>query len=228
MPKLREMHINVHTQYGDQVLVMDEKKAKSIAEHYFIAPEVHERICWLLLVDMSINLDVNGISPFSVSDQIRHLESGWDKGNHMKKATQFMHPPLYPLWHQHYFSAHFLARNIYEEFQRKGNGEKIIREIFDPKKSETVTQEMINEMSHRTTVELFEKRANESRSTGEWLVYAVHDEKKYYLCMATHTSPDTNPDQSIYEKLKLVCRMQFPFLEPFASDRTLDSLCPLD
>ena len=87
---------------------------------------------------------------------------------------------------------------------------------------------MINEMSHRTTVELFEKRANESRSTGEWLVYAEHGGKKYYLCMATHTSPDTTPDQSIYEKLKLVCRMQFPFLEPFASDRTLDSLCPLD
>lgn len=224
MPKLRELHLNVHTQFGEQVLVMDEDKAKLIAEHYFIAPDVHERICWLLLADMSINLDVNGISPFSISDQIRHLESEAGRGSHMKKATQFMRPPLYPLWHQHYFSAHFLARNIYEEFKRGGNGEKIIREIFDPKNSDVVTQEMINELSHRTTVELFEKRANESRSTGEWLVFAEYGGEKYYLCMATHTTPD----QAIYEKLKLVCRMQFPFLEPFASDRTLDSLCSLE
>lgn len=224
MPKLRELHLNVHTQFGEQVLVMDKDKAKSIAERYLIAPDLHERICWLLLADMSINLDVNGISPFSISDQIRHLESEAGRGSHMKKATQFMRPPLYPLWHQHYFSAHFLARNIYEEFKRGGSGEKIIKEIFDPQKSDVVTQEMISELSHRTTVELFERRANENRSTGEWLVFAEYGGEKYYLCMATHATPD----QTIYEKLKLVCRMQFPFLEPFASDRTLDSLCPLD
>lgn len=224
MPKLRELHLNVHTQFGEQVLVMDEDKAKSIAEQYFIAPDVRERICWLLLADMSINLDVNGISPFSISDQIRHLESVAGRGSHMKKATQFMYPPLYPLWHQHYFSAHFFARNIYEEFKRGGSGEKIIREIFDPRKSDVVTEDMIKEMSHRTTIELFEKRANENRSTGEWLVFAEYGGEKYYLCMATHATSD----HAIYEKLKLVCRMQFPFLEPFASDRTLDSLCPLD
>jgi hypothetical protein len=218
MPKLKELQVAVQTQQGAQTFLMDENKAKSMAESYFIAPDVYERICWLLLVEMSINLDVNGVSPFSISDQIRYLESDSNRGTQMKRATQFLRPPLYPLWHQHYFSAHFVAKNIYEEFKRRGKGRKIIEEIFDPKKSEIVTDGMIRELSHRTTVELFEQRASESRSTGEWLIFSEHEGVRYYLCLATHATPD----QQIYEKLKIICRMQFPFLEPFAADRSID------
>jgi hypothetical protein len=224
MSRLKELQITAKTQQGTQSFLMDENKAKSMAENYFIAPDVYERICWLLLVEMSINFDVNGVSPFSISDQIRYLESDSNRGTQMKRATQFLRPPLYPLWHQHYFSAHFIAKNIYEEFKRGGKGRKIIEEIFDPKKSEIVTVEMIRELSHRTTVELFEQRASESRSTGEWLIFSEHEGVRYYLCLATHTTPD----QQIYERLKIICRMQFPFLEPFASDRSIDDYFAID
>jgi hypothetical protein len=222
MPELKELEITIPKQQGDQKFLMNKENAKLLAESFRIGSDVYERVCWLLLVDISFNFGVNGINLFSISDQIRYLESESNSGNHMKRATQFTRPPLHPLWHQHYFSAYFLPKNLREEFKRGKKGQKIIEKIFDPNKSEFVTEEMINEFVHQATLGLFEQRARESRTTGEWLIFAEHKGLKYYLCMATHTMDD----QQIYERLKIICRMQFPFLEPFASDRSVDESFP--
>lgn len=45
--------------------------------------------------------------------------------------------------------------------------------------------------------------------TGEWIVYAKHEGKNYYLCLG---KPHEN---NTYEKIKMVIKYDFPFLQLF-------------
>ena len=89
-----------------------------------------------------------------------------------------------------------------------GRLERLVDEIFDPNDSPVVTEKMINELAHRASVESFEQRASDGKLTGEWIVFAKHEGKNYYLCLATHRTSD----QSIHNKIKAVCWREFPFL----------------
>ena len=48
-------------------------------------------------------------------------------------------------------------------------------------KSSVITQDMIDELSHRVTHEAVESRDKDGKITGEWLIFAKHDGKNYYL-----------------------------------------------
>ena len=202
--------LRVHV--GDSVKEIKHEQLVDFADLTGLNTLAPNRCSWLLVADMLVNLEVNGIDPFHIVQEIKALE---DKSqlSHAKPETQFKHPPLYPLWHKHYFSAHFLPHNLHAELNRGGKLEKLVNEIFDSNKSPIVTKEMINELSHRVTHETFESRAKEGRVTGEWLVFAKHNEENFYLCMATHDKGD----HAIYEKLAYACKRQFPMIEPFAS-----------
>lgn len=72
---------------------------------------------------------------------------------------------------------------------------------------------MVNELSHRVVVESYEKRAMEQKLTGEWIVFAKHEEKNYYLCLATHDLGD----QQIFENVRAGRWRQFPFVAEASS-----------
>jgi len=210
---ITEVKLRVHV--GDTIKEITHDRLAEFAELTGLELAAPNRYSWILVADMLINLEVNGIDPTQIVHEIKALENP-TKISHAKPATQFKHPPLYPLWHKHYFSAHFLAHNIHAELNRGGKLEKLVEEVLDPNKSPVITKEMINELSHRVTHEPFESRANDGRITGEWLVFAKHNGQNHYLCMATH---DTG-DQAIFDKLAYACKRQFPMIEPFASAGT--------
>jgi hypothetical protein len=78
---------------------------------------------------------------------------------------------------------------------------------MDPAKSTVITQEMIDELTHRVIHEPVETRDAQKKLTGEWIVYLRHEGKNYYLCCNTHEAGD----QFIYDRMEN-CVRDFPDL----------------
>jgi hypothetical protein len=55
---------------------------------------------------------------------------------------------------------------------------------------------------------LYTGRAQPQELTGEWIVFASHEEKNYYLCLGTHTQGDDD----IFRMIKDWCVGEFAFL----------------
>jgi hypothetical protein len=158
-----------------------------------------------------MNLELNGIDPRHIIDEIKRLETLCGDG-YTKEAAQFKHAPLHPLWHQHYFSAHYFVPNIQNEIKKDFNT------IWDKSmgaEGSVIEPKHIDKLVHNLVEGTIETRSNEKRITGEWLVFSMEATGNIYLCMATHTTGD----QNIYDKVAYCCERQFPSLEPFASNR---------
>ena len=146
------------------------------------------------------------MDPNDVIREVNNLESG-EKNIETKPATSFNRKPLQGLWHKHFFSHHFVPHNISNAL-KGGTIESLINEVMDPKKSPVVTKEMIGELAHRVTHEPIEERAKNNKLTGEWIIFAKHDQKNHYLCLNTHNAGD----QQIYDRISKNCQREFPFL----------------
>ena len=168
---------------------------------------MRDRISDLLVLDMLVYLRFHGVNPHMIVEEIRCLETD-PSASHTKPATEFRRPPLRGLWHKHFFSARFLPMNIYNGLAG-GRLEQIINEEMTQNPSTIVTQEMIEAISRRVTNEPFEQRFDDSRLTGEWIVFASHDGQNYYLCLNTHGAGD----QFIANRLQNHCRREFPQLD---------------
>jgi hypothetical protein len=173
---------------------------------------IPNRYTEILVVDLMMSLEINGIDPRHIIDEIKRLEALGE--GYTKEATQFKHAPLHPLWHQHYFSAHFLVDNIQNELRRKGAWDDIFQKSLGPEGSR-ITEEQIQKLVHEAVEGTVQKRSDEKRVTGEWLVFSRGSTGNIYLCMASHTTGDHN----ICSKVAYCCERQFPSLEPFASNR---------
>jgi hypothetical protein len=55
---------------------------------------------------------------------------------------------------------------------------------------------------------LYRERSREGKLTGHWIVFAEHNGKNYYLCLATHEEGD----EVVAERIKDGCCAEFPFL----------------
>jgi len=53
-----------------------------------------------------------------------------------------------------------------------------------------------------------EERENQSKLTGEWIVFAKHQGRNYYVTLATHTTGD----QHTFDEIKSMAHAEFPFL----------------
>lgn len=168
--------------------------------------ELASRVSELLLFDMHVLDTAYGVSPTDIMRSVENLEAG-EPHNGIKPATEFKHAPLKGLWHKHYFSARFLPNNI-----TRGLGSNGLRYLFEETwaaaESSVVTKEMIAEVAHRIGNEPISKRRHQGKLTGEWLVFAKHDGKNYYLCLGTHGVGN----DFIYNRIMEHCVKDFPEL----------------
>lgn len=202
------MRMTFSVNFGDSSEIFTSDDLSHYAEEWGLNLYAQDRYSWCFVLDLMLHQRLHGISPHQVMDEIRSLEGHPSQGASTKPASEFRRPPLKGLWHKHYFSARFLPKNI----QNQLRGDKLlalIQQICDPQKSPVITEEMINELSHRVTVEQFEQRSEAGALTGEWIVFAKHQGRNFYLCLATHEMGD----KKIYEKIKVSCWHQFPFLD---------------
>jgi hypothetical protein len=203
--KYAHMSTYTVTLRGKEVKV-DSEKLEAFRGWFIGNAELSKRISELLLVDVYVLNTEFGVSPDSVLGAIHEVENG-ESPTGIKAASKFKNLPLKGLWHKHYFSAHFIAKNLQMGLGKKGLG-KIIRETLDPAKSPVITREMIGELSRRVTREPLEERNQAKKLTGEWVIYLPHEGKNYYLCCTTHGTGD----QLIHDRIVQHCPRDFPDL----------------
>lgn len=210
MSQFRYLNVDVVVN-GKTRRISSDERTKFVQE-YRLDDVIPNRYTEILVVDLIINFEINGIDPRHIVDEIKRLEALGD--GYTKVATQFKRPPLHPLWHQHYFSAHYLIDNIQNELRKNGTWDAIFQKSLGLEGSK-ITKEQIQKLVHETVEGTIQKRSDETRVTGEWLVFSREKTGNIYLCLATHTTGD----QNIYDKVAYCCEHQFSSLEPFAINR---------
>jgi hypothetical protein len=58
------------------------------------------------------------------------------------------------------------------------------------------------------TIGAFERRNERSAFTGEWIIYAQHGGRNYYLCLGRHDSGDAE----LRRQIEAMCCVEFKFL----------------
>ena len=171
--------------------------------------DLSARMSELLWIDIYVLDQKFGVGPHEILSSINNLEAG-EPYSGIKPATAFKNPPLKGLWHKHYFSAHFLATLL-------GLGqhglEKLVEQVMGSNESTIVTLEMIEELAPRTTREPVENRNSLGKLRGEWIIFARHDGKNYYLYLNTHDAGD----QFVYDRIMQYCVRNFPGLPDWIS-----------
>jgi|SRR5690625_1742953 len=132
------------------------------------------------------------ISPTNILAAINELENGIPSGT--KKDTPFTGKYLKGFFHKHIFWANktVLLTNIKNEFKNHN-----IYDVFTRHSSNELLENVIS------------KREAEHRLTGEWLIYARHNDENYYLCLASHNCGDKN----IRDRIKEKCANEFDFID---------------
>lgn len=181
---------------------LDEFKKSYVSDIELLA-----RMSESLWFDIFVHFIEFGIDPSEIMDAIYNVEKD-EPHNGLKPATEFTRAPLKGLWHKHYFTARFLPANISLALGKNGL-EQIIERILDPAKYPIITPEAVEELTHAVVNLPVEKRDADGRLTGEWVVFAKHGGKNYYLALAIHSTAD----QVIYDNIMDHSTRDFPNLK---------------
>lgn len=169
------------------------------------------RYSQLFILDLMIYSEMRVINPFQVIDEIKSME-GPDKSR-TKPPSKFRNKPLKGLWHKHYFTARFIAKNI-QNHLRGGKLELVIRDSIKETSSPDAIDEFSRRLAHKVVSESFDQRAGNKKLTGEWIIFSKHNDQNYYLSMATHDMKD----ELTYARIKTVCFSEFPFLKSIMNE----------
>lgn len=204
---MADSHICFDVHSTGQVRTVTQPELSEFAQAVGLDHVEQGRYSWLFALQLFLHMELQEINPFQVIAEIRAMEDG-TRSTGTKPATPFAHPPLKGFWHKHFFSARFIPKNILNALSG-GRLNTLVNDVLDPAISSIITPEMIKELSHRVVNETLEMRQAHDKLTGEWIVFAQHGGRNYYLTLSTHSAGD----QSIYDQIESVCFPQFPFLK---------------
>jgi len=170
------------------------------------------RYSFLLLLGLYGATQSGQLNPAKVVSQIRVLE-GVEATRGLKAATQFKHPPLRGLWHQHYLEDGLpsFARNIQKGMSRFWLPwvEKKISEAKSSGEERYFTEADAVQIAHDAVASNWRRLVDNEALTGEWLIFAKHEGKNYYLSLGKHDSGDG----LLRTQIDAICFQEFPFLE---------------
>jgi hypothetical protein len=169
----------------------------------------HERISIALAIRLANAFSAN-VDAFSVLDEIDYLE-GIKPTSRTKEEAQFKRPPLQGLWHKHFFSPKHLVKNIGVRWNLDNGGNKGLSTMISEiqKKHGQDPDVWPSMLAHRLVMGGFEERAARGL-TGDWIIYAKHENNNFYLDLATHEE-GLEPEQ-LLQKLRNGCNAEFPFI----------------
>ena len=196
----------LRTKIEGRDITVTTEQLKTYQAFYVSNSELLSRISELFWFQCYVLDQEFGISPHDIIASVTNVEAG-EPAYGIKPATRFNNLPLKGLWHKHYFSAHFLVNNMLLSLGKNGL-KNLIDDAWNPAKSDVITQDMVNELSRRIATEPIEKRQRQEKLTGEWVIFAKHEQKNYYLSVKTHSAGD----QAIYDEIMQHCVADFPEL----------------
>lgn len=173
---------------------------------------VPNRYSALLLIELyTETILMRRMNPEKVLSEIRKLETGTESPG-TKPPSQFKHAPLRGLWHKHYQQdgLHSMAINLQQALKRHGLPwlEQSVRDAREAGEERYLTEEDIQMLVHDAVMGNWLRQAEANRLTGEWIIYAQHEHKNYYLCLGRHGSGDN----ILRSKIEKICYHEFPFL----------------
>lgn len=170
------------------------------------------RYSFLLLLSLFGGYKSGKVDPHKVVHEIKLLEKG--AASDLKPPTELRYPPLQGLWHKHYLDQGVvsLAKNAKRGFKKYGSP------FLYQKNAEAVragevrypTQEDISLLANDLISGNLQRLRNEGQMTGEWLLYATHMDKNYYLDTASH---ERKTHDYVRCRIDNICCHEFPFLE---------------
>jgi hypothetical protein len=177
-----------------------------------IAEALENRYSISFLLDLFFGFENSIINADAVMHEVKFLE-GTEPESHTKEQTEFKRPPLKGLWHKHYMDGSIsgLAQNVNNALKNYSIP-YCEQRIIEAKKSgleQYMTAEDIPHIVNDLVTGNLQRRREEKKTTGEWLIYAIHENTKYYLCLAKHS----DGDDVIRKKINSSCIYEFPFLK---------------
>jgi len=176
---------------------------------FFKIVEFRERVSDYLVSQLREMAEEGRVHTETVVDEIRYLEGLRDR-TRTKKAKKFSGGKLKGFWHSHFFNgdASEQAKNYTKLLDKEGAFEKVCRDIIaktnDP-------MELSRLVAERVVSRQYQDITNAKSWTGNWLIYAKHNGRNYYLMVASHSITGDDTDL-LYFEMKNKCKFQFPFL----------------
>ena len=174
----------------------------------------------LLLLGLYGGTQSGQLNPAKVIHEIEVLE-GLRECSRLKPASIFTRELLKGLWHKHYLEdgVSSMARNLRRGINKYGLPwlENVVAETQASGEERILTDQDIAQISHDVVVGHWERLIEDSALTGEWIIFAQHQEKNYYLCLGRHKSGD----ESLRSQIDAVCVREFPFLTDILPKLTL-------
>lgn len=202
------------------VLKLDSKDLGEFKKMLFPQCAFARRMSLQLLLRL---LDLHDTEDYpSIWSEIEDLEAGAPTTT--KRAEQFAHKPLHPLWHKHFFTSRNLIDNIGSHWgfpagqtstddandrTLKGEGNRKFLEFarnavkngYDPYRT-----------AHEFVFTSINSRIGRRRITGDWIVFGRYNSQNYYIDLAEHEEGHPGPPaQLLFARLRDAC-VEFPFL----------------
>ena len=143
--------------------------------------------------------------------EVKHLE-GIGRAVGTRPAEQFKKHPLLGLYKKHYLVGGLasMGRNILlGAGKKKRELRRIVEKHHNPAYARLPFDVVVKHIAYDVT-NLYAKRSSAQNLTGNWIVFAQHEGKNYYLCLAEHDEGD----DTIAARIKDGCFTEFPFLRP--------------
>lgn len=191
-------------------LPLSDEDRQEILDEHFLIQLPHAVFSMLFLLQLRQLRNRGTVDTHEVADAILTLE-GRGRSPGTRPADQYRCSPLKRLWKKHFFDARFMAKNLGNFWGLEHGGkrlERMLDEEFVAEESGYFTEELAKRISHRLVEDAFSTRAADGRLTGEWIVFAKHEDHRFYLTLASHAETD----DAIHKRILEWCRPEFPFL----------------
>jgi hypothetical protein len=162
----------------------------------------------LLVTELMQCVEGSSANIFPILNEIGGLEGApHTQPRRTKAAAQFERPPLSGLWHKHYPQAGNIPENVILHWKPKMNS-KILEDHFQAiMQDQDMPLEEKSAALSRAVVDGYWERGESQKITGEWIVYARHQDVNCYLTLGMHGEDDA------IRKRVLSCCNEFPHLD---------------
>jgi len=206
----------------EQIFLGGEDKTSEIKEFGAViglnrlAPD---RFSSYFAIQLYCQMLLTGNSPNRIMAEVEALENT-GKQSATKPPARFDRLPLKGLWHKHHMvpGLSSMATNLLNGLKKNGLS-KLTEKVREAKASgeeRFLEEQDIAEIAKEAVEDNYRRRYGAGEMTGEWIVYAAHEGRNYYLCLGTHNSGD----DELRKQIDSICVPEFPFLK--------DILAPLD